>query len=121
MTVISFLSRAVCIAAFRPPIVSAAGCTLHRRVEQTSVLLALISYSTTSASSICAIGSARCIEWDEDTEMNEKPHSDLAPERRSQKNVARDSFCSGPPPYEVIGKEGLAWWAHQGSNLGPAD
>jgi hypothetical protein len=72
-------------------------------------------------SRLARIGSARCIERGKDTEARESSHSNLAVQRPTTKDVARDALCSSAGNEKALHLQGLKWWAHQGSNLGPAD
>ena len=92
---------------------SAARDTLGRGQNGLSVLLALISYSTTSTRSICTTGSVRCIEWGEDTETKQKDKSQSNPacDVRSQKASLGTRFVLGNlcemNAFAMVGAPGL--------------
>ena len=56
------------------------------------------------------MGSAHCIEWDEDTETTEKSHSNLAVNRRPQKTSHETRFVLGDRSRNILNAKGFIWW-----------
>jgi hypothetical protein len=64
----------------------------------------------------CTFGSARFIEWNDDRETRETSTIQAAVFDHKKRRTRPVLFSRNPDQLFEI-----AWWAHQGSNLGPAD
>lgn len=91
--------------------------------RRSSVLFVPVSQSTTSKQSICTVGSQRCINSGEATENNDKDNDNrnLTMRRPNQETSHETRLFSAIMLRSHWKTIAFPWWAHQGSNLGPAD
>ena len=104
------------------PLPEHSGCGSERAAPLgLSDLRALVSEPTTSTQSICTNWPARCTSWRRWRNKGKAPNNQSWIPWRSSKRIKSASQPQGPFWCASARSTDPAWWAHQGSNLGPAD